>query len=247
MLHIKYGRRFYRQMEDESFEGYLALVRPLLELVAANSAVDFGCGTGGWLAALAANGVVDVLGVDGPWVPQDMLKIPSSQFRCHDLTKPLTLERRFDLAMSLEVAEHLPASSADAFVALVASAAPAVLFSAAIPGQGGVDHINEQWPSYWAEKFKLHGYLPIDTLRSAIWNETRIASCVRQNVILYVDESLIASSPALADARAATNDDRLHLVHPDEFTKVTDPRVMSLRRTVREVPGVIVGALSRRV
>jgi 2-polyprenyl-3-methyl-5-hydroxy-6-metoxy-1,4-benzoquinol methylase len=65
------------------------------------------------------------------------------------LIQPLDLEKEFDLVVSLEVAEHLPASAADQFVNTLVKHGKKILFSAAIPGQGGQDHLNEQWPDYW--------------------------------------------------------------------------------------------------
>lgn len=73
--------------------------------------------------------------------------------------------RNFDLAVSLQVAEHLPPSSAKGFIDSLAKLAPVVLFSAAIPLQAGAEHLNEQWPEYWAALFKTHDYLPIDCIR----------------------------------------------------------------------------------
>ena len=133
----------------------------------------------------AANGVEDVLGIDGDWVPRDMLAIPEDRFRPFDLSKPYQSAERYDLAMSFEVAEHLPGSSAPAFVASLVRLAPVVLFAAAVPGQGGTGHINEQWPNYWAELFAEHGYEVLDPVRAAIWNLDSLAPCIRQNTLMY--------------------------------------------------------------
>jgi hypothetical protein len=93
--------------------------------------------------------------------------------------------RRFDLACSLEVAEHLSPSVADQLVLALVKAAPVVLFSAAIPRQGGTSHVNEQWASYWAEKFKRHGYVAIDCLRPALHGDRRVDWWYRQNALIY--------------------------------------------------------------
>lgn len=108
----------------------------------------------------------DVLGIDAPYTDRSRLRIPDELFLARDLTVPLSLERRFDLALSLEVAEHLPAAAADHFVASLTRLASVILFSAAIPDQGGEGHLNEQWPDYWVERFAAHGFGVADVLRS---------------------------------------------------------------------------------
>src|SRR4029079_13889229 len=97
------------------------------------SVVDVGGGVGPGAAAFLRRGVEDVVGVDGSPVPKDLLQIPADRFLVRDLSKPLDLGRTFDLALALEVAEHLPASAAGTLVTSLTALAPVVLFSAAIP------------------------------------------------------------------------------------------------------------------
>src|ERR1700728_706973 len=240
-----YTRHFYRQTLGSGPEGPRALAALVLEMVPVTSAIDFGCGTGDWLAAFAANGVETIIGVDGDWVPRQLLKIAPEQFIARDLAKPWQLDRRFDLAGTLEGAEHLPESAAEGFVSLLVSAAPVVLFSAAIPGQGGTGHVNEQWPEYWASRFAAHRYAVIDTLRPAIWNDARLAPCIRQTMLLFVQKDLLARSPRLQDAQPRTDASRLSQVHPAEFARVTDPAQMSLRRSLEVLPEVGTAAWRR--
>lgn len=161
-----------------------------------SSLVDIGCGEGYWLAEAANLGVREIRGLDGDYVRRDHLAIPLDCFIPTDLSKPFTLEKRFDLAMSLEVAEHLDASVAESFVSSLTKLAPAILFSAAIPGQGGTDHRNEQWPSYWSQLFSKHDFVCVDLLRPNIWQDQRIEVWYRQNVLLFVskDHSLLTTS-----------------------------------------------------
>jgi SAM-dependent methyltransferase len=244
---MPYSSSFYEQTQLGGIDGALTVLGHVRELVPVTSAVDFGCGTGGWLSALSTLGVDEVLGIDGDWVPQKMLKIPRSRFLVHDLTKPFELERNFDLAISLEVAEHLPDTSASDFVAMLVDAAPVVLFSAAIPGQGGTGHINEQWPDYWVERFRARGYDVIDAIRPLIWNDSSIASCIRQNVLLFASKQAIDGSGSLTTARNSASENQLALVHPEEFANVTDPVRMSFRRTIKTLPAVGLATLRRRV
>jgi hypothetical protein len=86
--------------------------------------------------------------------------------------------------VSLEVAEHLPESRAASFVADLCRLAPVVLFSAAIPGQGGTGHVNEQWPGYWADLFGARGYSVSGALRWRIWNDCRVCNWYSQNMLV---------------------------------------------------------------
>jgi SAM-dependent methyltransferase len=169
-----YGSEFYKKQSGGSFESASVIVPLVLRLFKVNSVVDVGCGVGGWLHEFATNGVSDYLGIDGDYVPRDQLRIPSERFKSVDLRVITDVGRKFDLACSVEVAEHLPESSADDFVAMLVAAAPVVLFSAAVKGQGGVNHLNEQWPSYWAKRFRAHGYSAFDCIRPQIYDDRRI-------------------------------------------------------------------------
>jgi hypothetical protein len=139
------------------------------------------------LRAFERHGVTDYLGYDGAHIPEDMLRIPRSRFRAVDLQRISRLDRRFDIACSLEVAEHLSADCAENFVGLLVGAAPVVLFSAAIPNQGGDGHINLRWQSYWCELFARHGYVAIDCIRLAVFDNPRVAWWYRQNALVYCD------------------------------------------------------------
>lgn len=184
------------------------------------SAVDVGCGVGTWLSVLRKMGVKHVQGVDGTWVDQNLLVIPKESFQSCDLSLPLTLSRRFDLAISLEVAEHLPRYSAEEFVGSLTSLSDFVLFSAAIPFQGGADHVNEQWPDYWGERFAARGYVGCDVIRARIWNDLQIPFWYRQNVLLYVKKERKVDVTAAWDGFASTTSP-LPVVHPELYSFFT--------------------------
>jgi hypothetical protein len=151
------------------------------------------------------------------YVPRDALVIEPVNFCACDLSHPLSIGRRFDLAMSLEVAEHLPEASADHFVSQLVAHAPVVLFSAAIPGQGGTGHINEQWPSYWIKKFRNHGYRAFDFLRPLLWNDEEIAWWYRQNCMIFAGDEAHEANPLFAQV-ASSAPEPLDLVHPDLYS-----------------------------
>ncbi len=122
-----------------------------------------------------------------------------------------------------------------------------ILFSAAIPHQGGTNHINEQWPEFWAHLFAEHDYVPVDCLREALWDDDNVAYWYAQNLILYVKRSVLADSPELAQLAAATNPRRLTLVHPKTYVKnhklTHDPKTLFMRLVWNLLPRTIRRAL----
>jgi SAM-dependent methyltransferase len=215
-----YDHRFFATHRAGSRSSADAILRPLLDALHPSSVVDVGCGIGTWLAAVRAAGVEDVVGVDGPWVGPAALEIPAELFTVADLDRPLALARSFDLALCMETAEHLPPARAAGLVADLVRLAPVVLFSAAIPGQGGARHLNEQWPEFWAELFASHRYRLVDAVRLRHWDDDRVEPWYAQNAFVYVGEGQAVA----LEARPGLP---MRAVHPGVFATKLDPRLAS--------------------
>ena len=164
------------------------VVPMVMQMVKPKSVLDVGCGTGTWLKVFEEQGVQDYMGVDGSYLDKNMLKIPIGNFMVSDLRQSFFLLRKFDLVVSLEVAEHLEEKYADQFVQTLVTHGDIILFSAAIPGQGGQNHFNEQWPEYWEKKFGRHGFFFHDCIRPFIWKNERVDWWYRQNIFLVTKE-----------------------------------------------------------
>lgn len=156
----------------------------ILEITKAKSLLDVGCGIGVWLKAALDLGLADVFGVDGVSIDPTDLAIPTSLFKVQDLTVPWSLCRKYDLALCLEVAEHLAEQHAPILVDSLVYHADTIVFSAACPGQEGQNHINCQWPIYWQKLFNERGFACSDELRELIWRDTRIEPWYRQNMFI---------------------------------------------------------------
>jgi SAM-dependent methyltransferase len=156
----------------------------LINLVKPKNVLDVGCGTGTWLKAFEEAGISDYIGVDGDHLDKGRLEIPQDKFYAINLCKKWKLNRKFDLVLSLEVAEHLPEENADSFVEALVTHGDTIVFSAAIPGQDGQYHLNEQWPQYWQTKFLKHGFYFHDVIRPLIWDNKKIDWWYRQNMFL---------------------------------------------------------------
>jgi SAM-dependent methyltransferase len=147
--------------------------------------IDVGCGVGTFLRAAKEHGAVQTKGLDGNWVSRTALVIPQSDFQSVNLNELPLITDYYDLAISLEVAEHLPKEMAGPFIDWLCKLSPIILFSAAVPGQGGIGHLNENWQSYWAYLFEKNGFSPCEVIRPEIWNDEKIHFWYKQNIIVY--------------------------------------------------------------
>lgn len=217
-MSIFYSSRFYDRDFVRTSKSATVTVPILFECLGLagaqppNSVIDIGCGRGVWLKSF---GDLQVKGRDGPWTKQERLLIGPSQFQATDLSQPFFEEERFDLAMSLEVAEHIEMAQADQFVDNLVGLADTILFSAAIAGQGGQHHVNERPLSYWTEKFAARGFQLFDVLRPRLWANADVCWWYRQNmVVLCRPESRFRAGLELA---LAQNPPIVDLAHPDGF------------------------------
>lgn len=189
-MNKNYDKNFYATEKEASKSASDILIPYVIEHLNCKSVIDFGCGVGKCLsAAKKCSGIKKIMGLDGGWV-REQLEIEQSEFFECDLTKVIDLQEKFDLAISLEVAEHLPEKSAKIFISNLVRHADIILFSAAIPYQGGTYHVNEQYPSYWRRIFFEFDFLMCDCIRSQFWNDKRICNYYRQNTFLYCKRNL---------------------------------------------------------
>ena len=231
-----YTKNFYEEIRNGSLKSAEAVVPLVLKLVPVRSVVDVGCGDGTWLSVFRKHGVEDITGIDGDYVSGELLQIPQERFQAVNLAKPFGLGRVFDLAVCLEVGEHLPPDCASDFVKSLVRLAPAVLFSAAIPKQGGNHHINEQWPDYWAKLFEEHGLLPVDCVRKRVWQNDTVEFWYAQNTLLFVRNDLLEINEALKTEYDRTNSDQLCLVHPRQFLHLQTLYQQTLTRAEKLIP-----------
>ena len=187
------------------------------EYLQPTSVLDVGCGLGTWISVLQGRGIKDVLGIDGPWLnPKDAVCDPSV-LQVTDLEAPFDLNRRFDLVVCLEVAEHLSPQAAERFIESLVRHSSAVLFSAAIPFQGGHHHVNERFLSYWVTLFGKHAFQPLDIVRGRIWHDQQVHWWLRQNVVLFAHKDLVEANAGLK--RVAEHQGPVSVVHPDVYAQ----------------------------
>lgn len=206
---FEYDETFYKNIEETKADE--KIIMPLImQWISPDSIVDFGCGGGLWLDEAVRQKIqIDILGIDGSYAKKS-IRIPEEKFMAADLRYPIILKRKYDLAISTEVAEHLEEQYADTLVDSIARAADQILFSAAVPGQHGTHHINEQWQSYWIDKFEKRGYYCDYSVRNYFWDDERINSWRRQNLLFFSRRDInIAPAKKIID-----------VIHPEERPRI---------------------------
>jgi 2-polyprenyl-3-methyl-5-hydroxy-6-metoxy-1,4-benzoquinol methylase len=184
----RYAPLYYESIFEEAVKSRDAVFKVLDEwsylFEGETSIIDVGCGIGSWGYDLDKYGF-KYRGIDFG-VPLDKLVIDKSHYMDRDIRQYIPCKEKYDIALCLEVAEHLEPEFADVLVQSLSGMANVILFSAAIPLQGGINHHNEQWQSYWAEKFAKVGLYPhhID-IRNELWNDESVGVWYRQNMVLY--------------------------------------------------------------
>ncbi len=232
-----YTQDFFAGQRSGSRRSAEAIVPYIVDVMRPRSVIDIGCGVGHWPATFKQSGTWTAHGVDGPWVRQSGLELDAGSFVEFDFSEaeiPFGLETpfpKYDLLTSFEFAEHIPEDKAEGLVELLCSLSNAIVFGAAVPGQGGVNHVNEQWPDYWTEKFARRGYVPCDFVRPAIWGLPDVEPWYAQNSIGYFRGTIpwavrmAAESAWKAFAKSANG-----LAHPG----VWDMRFSAMKQRLRQ-------------
>lgn len=250
-----YDTKFYQNQSYKSKQSAKEIVPIILEIISPKSLIDIGCGVGTWLSVFHENGVNDFLGVDGEYVRNNELEIPAEKFipKNLEIFETKDIQRKFDLAMSLEVAEHISASKAKMFVESLTRLAPVVVFSAAIPFQGGIGHVNEQWPGYWQKLFSEAGYITIDCIRHRIWNNDKVSAHYAQNTFIYVKKKKLSNYPNLQTANeSASVFFPGSVVHPKiYFQRMQEsnirPENYPIIKYLKQFPLVVQGFIKRKL
>jgi SAM-dependent methyltransferase len=230
-LKIAYSTDWFQGQRHASLTSARQVVPVVLDFVQPKTVIDVGCGIGTWLSVFREHGIDDIWGLDGDYVNRSLLMIPPERFLAADLARRVNYRGNADLVVSLEVAEHLPPRAADTFVETLTTLGPIIMFSAAIPFQGGSNHLNERWPDYWADKFLQRGYCIIDCLRRRLWQNKLVQTCYAQNSFFFVRSDYIHSQPLLKDLYESESA-QLSVIHPNLYLERADPEKMCFRKAL---------------
>lgn len=189
MRETQYDYSFYEKRDEETRYSASIILDILKEYIDISSVVDVGGGVGTWLSVIQEkNGCSDkdIMLIEGDYVEKSLLQVKEESYISCNLERRIKFERKFNLAISLEVAEHLSVKRAASFCEDLTFLSDVVLFSAAVPYQGGTGHVNEQPLSYWVKLFSKYNYVALDIIRPVIQFDKSIPFWYRQNVIVFV-------------------------------------------------------------
>lgn len=235
----RYNSGFFQAHKDGCLRSARVIIPMVLQRIEVRTAVDVGCGVGTWTAVLLSCGI-DAIGLDGEYIKRSELLIPQERFLATDLRERVAFEKRFDLAVCLEVAEHLSESRAAGLVADLVRLSPCVLFSAAIPGQTGTDHVNEQYLSYWIKQFARFEYAVFDFIRPAVSGNTDVYWWYQQNVVVFA-----GLGHPLRDALVPG---AMDAVHPRRFEQlVSQLQNPTVGRLISALPRSLVASVRRKL
>lgn len=200
--------KYNHKLKVHNLKAPKEIVPEIIKIFNPKSVIDVGCGLGTFLFYFKKEGVNDILGVDGKWVDKKKLYqyIEKEEFMERDLENEFRLERTYDVVLSLEVAEHLSPKTSITFIRNLVSLGNIIIFSAAIPFQGGQNHLNEQWLTYWEALFRNEGFVLHDILRPMFWHNKNINWWYRQNIVVFAKAGV---------DMPVTKGDLKNLVHPE--------------------------------
>ena len=246
----RYGALFYEYIRHGSLRSASALLPHVVNALAISSVLDVGCGAGAWLAAYRSLGVSDHIGVDGDYVDRSMLLVETARFLPRDIATPFDLGRQFDLVQCLEVGEHVPIEASAMLMDNIVRHGKRVLFSAAVPGQGGEDHINEQPYEFWRKLFAERSYRLFDFVRPLVQRDYRIEPWYRYNVLFFCRDDVIGELPPAVAAAAVPGNVSVRDYSPTGYRlrkavmRSLSPRLVSVLAILKHK--LIVRSLNRR-
>lgn len=152
-----YNRSFFDKNLEWNIPIAADVVNILMRFFNPKSVVDVGCGNAEFLSQFQKKGV-EIYGYEGSQYAIDSALVDKRFIQQFDLRELIPVRRKYDLALCLEVAEHIENKFSNRLVENLTSLSDTVVFTAAPPGQGGHFHINEQPKEFWINLFKKNGY-----------------------------------------------------------------------------------------
>ena len=238
-----YHFEWHKTHGDETSASAHVVVSLLKLILEVRSVLDVGCGDGRWLACFKSSGVPSIYGVDGEWTDQDHLLIDKEEFTVTDLSKSFDLGKRFDIAISLEVAEHVDAECSALFVENLTKHSDMVLFGAAIPFQAASGTSTSAGNPTGLRYSKLRAINASDPFRSQIWQRRDVSVWYRQNMLVYIkrERSDLISQVEKYLRAYHISEMPIDIVHPERYQLIASYSQIAFKPLMRKLPAAFVG------
>lgn len=221
----------------ESAKKILSVIVPLLPKV--SSVLDLGCGLGAWSSVLEEQLNPKLELIDHPATPiEELLVEDKSVFKPLNLDISLPCEGQRDMILCIEVLEHFKEEVALRLHDFICNSTDLVLFSAAVPGQGGIGHINCRRHSYWHDKFSNRGFKYFDGFKSEIVHDQAIPFWLRQNLFIYYRDNY----SSYFKGRANYTPEGFELIHSGMLKNE-----IGLKVIVKHMPSLLIKFISRKL
>jgi len=179
-----YDDYFYEQHMDTKTRSAVSIANVIVDTINPCSVFDIGCGNGIFISELNKRGI-DVLGCDSSKAAI-RTSCKNVTIFAADVTNPIMLNRKYDLVMCVEVAEHIHKKYSDQLIANCINNGERILFTSAPPGQGGIGHINEQPYEFWITKFNKFGFVHDEKMTLCLKEKMR-----SKKVIWWITENIM--------------------------------------------------------
>jgi SAM-dependent methyltransferase len=242
-----YNEGFFKAADQSSYQSAKIILGLLWQEYEFRGVVDVGCGSASWLRAAAEVAALppsSMTGIDGAYARQ-FHQAGDARFIYQDLESPLPALGPYDLAICVEVAEHLVPTRSMSLIRELCGLSDVIIFGAACPGQGGTGHINEQWPAYWIERFAESQYLAFDIFRAAVWRNPRVSPWYAQNTLLFVRVTHPLTM-SLRESTLRSDSWMAEVVHPG-ILKIAGCETAGASRLLRALPRRLRAAIQSRL
>lgn len=208
-----YSKDYYSIHDENSYKSATVILNQLSNYISPSSIIDWGCGSGTWCKAAIEIWNVSIIGIDQHDFDGYQMYISQSNYRKEDIRKEIWVNK-VELAICVEVIEHIDEYYEDAVIDNICSCSDTILFSGALPFQGGTGHINEKPYSYWVKKFRERGYNLDDRIRRDIWDNSDVEIWYRNNIMLLKKVKTIKIQEQYP----------LDIIHPDMLYRILKKR-----------------------
>jgi hypothetical protein len=231
----------FGDIEQRKTNAYNVLSSLFPHIGVPNSFLDVGGGAGSWCAAAKKLGVKKVLLVDACPPQQVVPELSQDEQLQANLETGIPIQAHFELINCIEVIEHLTEDAGKRLIQQMTSSGNIILFSAAIPGQGGFGHINEQLHDHWHAKFSDYGFDKYDILRPMLFSQDHIPSIYRQNLFLYTKKGFAENLKNLPQLP-----DDIELIRTTHLQALYHKDSIDLRTALGAIPNAINRSIRRR-